>query len=207
MEEIKELFKEIMLEIKDLKNENRETTVIIKGVVEENIQLRKELEKMKERMEKVERNLEEKEKEEKRNNIVIRGVEIEEAGAEKEVEKMMKDKLNIEIKVKQVEIRNTRNNKKLAIVKIMDYEDKRKVMKEKRKLKGTRVYIDDDRTEQEQKIQIIIKKRAIEEKNNGNNVKIGFKKIWINGEEWKWNEKNMEIEKNERKQNQTTKND
>lgn len=207
MEEIKELFKEIMLEIKDLKNENRETTVIIKGVVEENIQLRKELEKMKERMEKVERNLEEKEKEEKRNNIVIRGVEIEEAGAEKEVEKMMKDKLNIEIKVKQVEIRNTRNNKKLAIVKIMDYEDKRKVMREKRKLKGTRVYIDDDRTEQEQKIQIIIKKRAIEEKNNGNNVKIGFKKIWINGEEWKWNEKNMEIEKNERKQNQTTKND
>lgn len=47
--------------------------------------------------------------------------------------------------------------------------------------KGSTMYMDSDRTEEEQKILKETLKRTRNEKCKGNNVRLGFKELWVNG--------------------------
>lgn len=67
-------------------------------------------------------------------------------------------------------------------------------MKNKRRLEGTDCYIENDLTKEERGIQTELRKRAREEVSKGHTVKIGYKKIQINGQWYKYNE---EVSKNE----------
>ena len=61
-------------------------------------------------------------------------------------------------------------------------------MKNKNKLKGTQTYIDDDLTKEELEIQKQIREIARKEKQKGSQVRIGYKKICIDGKWRRWEE-------------------
>lgn len=62
-------------------------------------------------------------------------------------------------------------------------------MKNKYKLrlvKDNNIYINNHMTIEERKIQYIIRQKAAEERKMGNDVKMGYQKISINGRGWVW---------------------
>ena len=74
------------------------------------------------------------------------------------------------------------------LVRINSMEDKIKIMKKRKNLIGTRIYIDDDLTKKERWIQKKIKERSDKERAEGKKTIIKYKKLIINGTEWRWNE-------------------
>ena len=84
--------------------------------------------------------------------------------------------------------------RKMIRVKMENFEDKLEVMKNKRRLEGTDCYIENDLTKEERGIQAELRRRAREEASKGHTVKIGYKKIQINGQ---WHNYNAEESKNE----------
>lgn len=65
-------------------------------------------------------------------------------------------------------------------------------MKNKRKLKGYDVYIDEDLTKQDREVQAKLRERRKLEMSKGNKVRIGYRKIMINGE-WEYYDDNLKI--------------
>lgn len=93
--------------------------------------------------------------------------------------------------------------KKGIVVIVEEWEMKRNVMMKKKNLdKG--IYIDDDLTRREREIQERLRRMAREEKEKGKEVKIGYKKISVNGKWFKWNEKEncLSEEKEKRRRQQ-----
>ena len=63
-----------------------------------------------------------------------------------------------------------------------------------------------DLTKKEIKIQSKIREIAKEERNKGNRIKIGYKKLTINGKEWKWDENENNVKEIMSNQNTIPKN-
>lgn len=70
--------------------------------------------------------------------------------------------------------------KPFVIVEMESWERKYEVMKTKSKLKGTSIYIDNDYTQEEMRVQRIIKEIAEAEGKKGNRTRIGYRKLWVN---------------------------
>lgn len=70
----------------------------------------------------------------------------------------------------------------MVIVKLETWEQKLAVLKNKYKIRHhkKRIFIDNDLTKLERKVQQEIGKKATEEREKGNKIKIGYKKININ---------------------------
>jgi hypothetical protein len=84
------------------------------------------------------------------------------------------------------------NKDKMVLVKIEIWEQKKNIMLNKSKLKekkGERIYIDDDLTKEEKETQKKLRELAREEKDRGKSVKIGYRKIQINGDLLIWDER------------------
>lgn len=142
---------------------------------------------------KIWRVLEMKERRERRKNIIIRGVELEEKNIKENIEEWMREKLGVKQKVEAAEKRRMGTNKEGkkiegVLVKLQDVEKKREVMVNRKNLKGTNIFIDDDLTKKEREIQKKIRERAEEERKKGNKVKIGYQKLEVNGAWLKWQE-------------------
>jgi hypothetical protein len=80
----------------------------------------------------------------------------------------------------------------MIMVKMRAFEGKLKVMRNKRKLAGRECFIENDMTRKERQIQVGIRRRATEETDKGHTVKIGYKKIQMNG---KWEYYNNKVGK------------
>ncbi|XP_050500817.1 uncharacterized protein LOC126880798 [Diabrotica virgifera virgifera] len=197
MDEVKEMCADIMKMVKELLQENKENREKIKNIKEENQQLRRDLEKLKGRLEEMENKLESKDKETTKNNIVIRGIKIGQPDANKQIEQLIKEKLKLDIKITNVQNISLRENKQLTIATVANLTDKKAILREKRQLKGTHIFIDEDLSKNERKIQKIIRDRANMERKQGNRIKMGYKKLWINGALWRWRNEGEKLERNE----------
>ena len=67
----------------------------------------------------------------------------------------------------------------LIRVELKCLEDKIVIMKNKNKLKGTEIYIDDGLTKQEREIQGTLRMRAKEERETGNEARVVYQKRMI----------------------------
>lgn len=133
--------------------------------------------------------MEAQEKLKRKNNTVLTGVEFDENNITKELEDFHREQLNVNVKIKTaIKIRNRRD---LPMYKIewKTWQDKSDVMKNKNKLKNytDRVYIENDLTQEERKIQAELRAIAKEERKKNKNVKVVYKKITIDGAEFHWN--------------------
>lgn len=74
-------------------------------------------------------------------------------------------------------------------------EGKLAVMREKKELKGTNIWIDDDHTKREIEIQKWIRRIAKEKREQGERVSFGYMTLICNGEVMKYNERKGILEK------------
>jgi len=138
-----------------------------------------------------------KEREERRNNVIVRGVRI-----PKEIEKdkkemrewamsLIKEKIGVDCKVI-----GCRESGTVLVIKLENEEMKKNIMRNKYKLKGDRIFIENDVSWEERRVQERIVRWAKEQKEKGIEIKIGFGRVRI-GNVWrKWAE--IEKEENER---------
>jgi hypothetical protein len=144
---------------------------------------------------KIKKLISDREKEERKNNIAIKEMRYERdiRLLKEKVQEFLKDNLEIECKIE-----NCRMSGKMIIAKLGDEETKREVMRRKNKLKGGTIFIENDLTWEERKIQERINKWAKEYKARGIQIKIGIGKMKINGFWKNWVDIEREIkEKNE----------
>lgn len=147
---------------------------IVKEIVNSEISTRKEIE----------------EREERRNNIVIAGFKYtknEEKEKEEEINNFLNEIAEKQIKIKQVhEIGNERNTYTKIILE--KGEDKKKIMEKRNKLKGKTVYINNDLTRKEGKIQKQLRDMARKERESGKKARAGYMKIWVEDKKYIWSE-------------------
>ncbi|XP_066590571.1 trichohyalin-like [Prorops nasuta] len=144
------------------------------------------------RLRRLEWERERKERERRRNNVVIWGMERiggDENEVLEEVEKIMR-MIGVEDGVQEVrKIEGGREGGRKGVeVKLKNREAKRKVMEGKRGLRGRKERVEDDLTWEERRVMAEVRKVAEVERKKGKRVSVGYMKLWIEKEEWRWNE-------------------
>lgn len=181
IEEVRKELEEVRKEKASLRAEVVELKELIKGKEntwnKEKDQLIGKVNEMEEKMEKMEKN-------ERKKNIVITGLIGEGMNQEVRLQSWIEKELGVIVGVEEMYEVNGK-----LIAKIKTWEEKRKIMLNKSKLRskmGSKVFIDDDLTVKERVIQKKIRVIANAERNKGNEVKVGYKKLRINGKLWMW---------------------
>lgn len=195
--DLKEKVEQMTEELKTMKNNNK--SMMEEWKIDKD-QRRKEMErwridieeKTNNRMKQLEEKVERMEQNERRNNIIIKGHEFVGGNLKEHVKAFIKEKLNVNVEVNWASaVGGAGSGKKNTIVQLREYNMKRNVMESKGKLRDVkegRIFIDSDYTKKEREIQAKLRKIALEEKQKGIRVKIGYKKIQLNGV-WKmWRE-------------------
>lgn len=107
--------------------------------------------------------LDEREKQERRNNIIIRWMEKEEKNLREMIKTFLEKDFKLTVGVEEINILGG-GGKEIALVKLKDWEEKSKLMKEKGKLGRRKIFIDHDLTKEEREVQRIIREKAGKEK-------------------------------------------
>lgn len=92
------------------------------------------------------------------------------------VKKFIRDRLDVKIKIE-----NCRINGNIIIVMLGGELEKREVISRKYRLKGNKIFIENDLTWNERKIQIKINRWAMEGRSKGVDIKIATEKVRRNG--------------------------
>lgn len=189
-------------EINDVKEELKRTREQVKIQWESHQREKEEWEEerkgLKGRINTIEKRLEGMEKKTRRNNIVITGIDdlkTDNGDIKEHINNILRDKLDVEAKIRET-YRVGRNK---CVVEMENIGEKIKIVKNKNKLKGSQLYINDDLTVQERKIQMEIRKVAREEKEKGKNVKIGYMKLTIGDEQYAWNHESNQLQEVQRR--------
>jgi hypothetical protein len=85
----------------------------------------------------------------------------------------------------------------MYVGQVSKYEKKIEIMKKKsclRENENKKIFITNDLTKKERDIQGWIREEANAEKEKGNKVRIGYKKLTINEKIWTWNSKTYRLE-------------
>lgn len=130
---------------------------------------------------------------EKKNNIVIKGLNIKVQNVKLEIREFIKEKLGVEAEILWARKIENRGNG-LVVAKLASWEDKQNIMRNKKKLGGESIYIEQDLTFKEREIQRSIAAEVRKLRTAGKNVKVGFQKIllegkWISWENWREQDK------------------
>lgn len=180
--EINQEQKNLADQLKTMKRENEDLKKKYEDITIENKTMKIELKEIKD-------NLELLEKDKKKNNVVMVGRSIDTAEPKllkEAMNKFMDQYLGLKIQVKEAH----KLGEKICLIELNDGNDKEKIMKNKQKLKSIkeeRIYINHDLTKKEREIRNLISDKAKIEKQNGKEVKVGYKKLTIDGEKWMWN--------------------
>lgn len=121
--------------------------------------------------------VEDNEKKEKKNNLVIRGLVLKSNNKKNEVSAFLRNELEVEVNVK--EAYEVGRDRKCVIVKMENWEDKKTVLRNKRKLGQQKIFIDNDLTAKERDIQRELVGIMKEERDKGIVSKVGYQKIMI----------------------------
>ncbi|XP_068912395.1 uncharacterized protein [Tenebrio molitor] len=185
------MIREMREEIKTLRKE-------LAAVREENGELRKELATVREemrgreekgqlekadwmkRMEMIEEKTEQREKKERKNNVIITGIGAISGNVERGVEEWLEREIGVKVNVKEA---FKINKDKMMLAKIENWEQKKNIM------------LNDDLTKEERETQKKLRELAREERDRGKRVKIGYRKIQINGDWFRWDKRQEKLKK------------
>ncbi|XP_018397084.1 PREDICTED: golgin subfamily A member 6-like protein 6 [Cyphomyrmex costatus] len=187
--QIKELEKwknEQQREVEKWKNEQKqrieewrkEERKLVQDVQRENRDLR-------ERVKELEKYKLEQEKKERRCNIVIKGAEVENKPVRQAVKEVL-EKIGEEKNVNVIDAFKIRNE--IIVAKISSTEEKSVIMRNRAKLRGTNVYIDDDLTKYERERQSRLRVWANDRRKDGMNARVKYGKVVMNGKEYVWDD-------------------
>lgn len=176
IEKDREERKKVLEEIVREKNRLEGITSAV-GESESN-ELKKQLITMQEELEKAKR-------EKIKNNITISGLQLEKENLKNKIEEFIKEKLEVDVICKKA----YKNRKEIVFAELNSFEEKTNVMKNANKLKSTKIFINNELTDKEMKIQWKLREFMKEEIKNGKRVKLGYQKLTIDNVVHKWSEK------------------
>ncbi|XP_076546637.1 uncharacterized protein LOC143305737 [Osmia lignaria lignaria] len=171
----------------------------------------------KEEWEKIwEERLEEIRKERRKRSLIWKGVEgknLEERL--KYIKKILEKELGQEVVIKRATERVGEGRRNIVLTELEDEDRKKEMVWTKNGIWDRwRVAVDEDLSKEERRMKWRIKEKAREEIRKGNWVEFNNRRIWIEGEEWKWNERaekmgsqqteGQEIKKKDRRQGKRT---
>lgn len=194
---IKDEVRQLRVEVLNYKNEVRELRTENSKIMKQYEETKKENEDMKNELKYVKSNIDIMEKKQKENNIVLTGVKVDtnDAAILKELtKKFFQRSLQIDIAPKKV----SKIGEKTCVIEMNNEQEKKMIMENKyklRMLRDERIFINDDLTRAEKEMRKEIRVRAQEEKSKGKEVKIGYRKITVDGQEWRWNRDRETLEK------------
>lgn len=183
-------------EVKYLRSESKATQEAVSKIndIETDLDLQKsrwkvERDDIMEEIKALQRKEERRERAERSTNFTIKGLQV---NREEDVREVIKDFLNTKLGVhdpieKTVPIKKN-GRQILTIVKMATDMGKDRVMKAKTILRGTEIYINQDRTINEREIQGKIRERAKKEEELGNKVWVGYRKLTINDKLMVWSD-------------------
>lgn len=89
--------------------------------------------------------------------------------------------IGVDIEIEEIRKIKTRREEKgdMLIVKVRSEENKRKILENKRKLKGGSIWIEEDLSFKERKMRWNLRRVAEEERRRGRTVRMGNGRIWI----------------------------
>uniref|UniRef100_A0A6P7G7N1 Uncharacterized protein LOC114338714 n=1 Tax=Diabrotica virgifera virgifera TaxID=50390 RepID=A0A6P7G7N1_DIAVI len=202
IDRVMKLLEDLASDVKDIKREQGIYAEEIRALREENKKIMKENEEIKKENEQAKRDVrnltsrvEYLEKESKKDNVVITGVKIDTQDSDilKEVmENLIEKTMNIKVDIKTA----VKLGEEKCLLHL-ETADKRKVMQNKKKLrdfKEERIYINDDLTVAEMEMKSELRKKAQEARSEGKAVKLGFRKLIIEGKTWRWNRKGGKLD-------------
>lgn len=99
----------------------------------------------------------------------------------------LEDNINVKTQVKEVRDISKNKNGYVLLVRMKNWEDKQEIMKNKSKLRNTKIYIENDRTIEERNTEWELRKIAREERDKGKSVRVGYNKLIIEGRCYTWN--------------------
>lgn len=184
-EEQQETYKELTI----LRKENEEIRT-------ENARIKAEYESIKTNMEVLKKRMDSLEKEKRMLNVVLTGMDLE-AHQSEDLQQIMEEFIEQKLEVKASVKTATKLGRKTCLISFRQLDDKVKVLKNKSKLrniKSAKIYINEDYTLQERDIQKQLRIIAKKERETGKTVKMGFQKLVIDREVWKWNSKSNQLE-------------
>lgn len=124
------------------------------------------------------------ERRERERNIVIKGELKVGENLDAWVNELLADRLGLNVKIEAAW-----RTGKVIIAKLSSVEERRRVMANKSKLAGTKIFIESDLSYEERKVQEEIGRWARCKKDEGIAVRVGVGKVWI-GNRWvRWEDK------------------
>ncbi|XP_029054302.1 golgin subfamily A member 6-like protein 6 [Osmia bicornis bicornis] len=187
--EIKELIKDLGRDLGGKMERVEENMRDLRKEVREEIQ--DAIEKRKEEIGgELEKKWERKEKEERRRNIIIRGTKVRREGMKEKAEEILQltGVENAIEEVKEVGAGERGKEVSVMLLKIKSNELKRRIMENKKALKGREERIEEDLTWAERKTQWMLRKIGREEREKRRYVWVDHGKIRIEGKWWRWDE-------------------
>lgn len=168
---------------RDEKWENDKNNLELK-ITNIEIEINNKIRKFETKLETIEANEERRQKQERKNNIIIKKAQGANGGdynVHKEIAEVFK---TLQIRPAYEQARHIGvdwHGRDMILVKMRDFEEKLEVLRNKNKLRGIECYIDNDMTKEERSIQATLRRRAKEEAEKGHTVRVGYRKIQING--------------------------
>ena len=142
-----------------------------------------------ERINRIEQKEEARKKREKRNNITLKGEELPRGETPEDTAvKVISENLQVEVEIEDIFWTRKGERGSILIAKLRNWQQKKEIMIKKGKLKGKKIYIDNDLTKNERETQKAILGIAKAEREQGAHVKIGYRKVKINDRIFKWKE-------------------
>lgn len=131
--------------------------------------------------------------------MIISGVKLD--ADRKKIQQFFRDELKVKEEEKVVEVWKFKNEQ-MTGVRFKNKDEKEKVMNKKEELirRKSKIYLNDDLTEKEREIQKRLreKKARLGAKNPSSNIKVGIRKITIDGMKYKYNEEAAFLGMNEK---------
>lgn len=115
----------------------------------------------------------------KRNNIIIKGANLPAQNVSHSMQDFIKTKLEKEAKVKMAYEIRWESGIQMIVAELETISMKQEIMA---KLRGLKVYIDQDRSKKERDIQREVRKIAEKENNKSSRVRIGYQKLFVSQE-------------------------
>lgn len=128
-------------------------------------------------------------RERRKKNLVFKDVRKVKEGSKEEIKNICKE-IGVDIEIEEIrKVKMGREEKgDMLIVKVRSEENKRKILENKRKLKGRSVWIEEDLTFKERKMRWNLRRVAEEERRKGRTVRMGNGRIWVENAWWFWDE-------------------
>lgn len=124
---------------------------------------------------------------ERKLNVIVHGILLETddiVDIRSKVDSFLSNVLQIAVVVTNV----TKIDNFTCIVQLDSMESKAMLLQKLYKLEGKRIYIRPDLTTIEEEVLNKINQIAEEQRAQGNNVLMGYLRLYINGEKWVWND-------------------